>query len=163
MGLTAPIASVKEGVDTKVSWRMLPPDKGMLNYYAASLLTDYDTRLARYRKNKHFTEIPLDSDIFLKSMWALQPARTGWQAEINNHILLAELGLKPGDQIEFKLEATVYPEGKGQPIIQGFNCIYGLPIEYYKEGEKPGFFSWGDDRKFTHRIGKETSKAIIHL
>jgi len=163
MGLTAPVAAVKEGVDTKVSWRMLPPDKGMLNYYAASLLTDYDTRLARYSKYKHFTEIPLDSVIFLKSMWALQPARTGWQAEINNHILLAELGLKPGDQIELKLEATVYPDGRGQSTIQGFNSIYGLPIEYYKEGEKPGFFSWGDDRKFSHRIGKETSKAIIHL
>ena len=163
MGLTAPLAAVKEGVDTKISWRMLPPDKGMLNYYAASLLTDYDARLARYSKNKHFTEIPLDSVIFLKSMWALQPARTGWQAEINNHILLAELGLKPGDQIELKIEATVYPEGKGQPTIQGFNSIYGLPIEYYKVGEKPGFLSWGDDRKFTHRIGKETSKAIIHL
>ena len=163
MGLTAPVAAVKEGVDTKLSWRMLPPDKGMLNYYAASLLTDYDSRLARYRKHKHFSQIPLDSVIFLKSLWALQPARTGWQAEINNHVLLDALGLESGDQIELKLEATVYPNGKGQPTIQGFNNAYGLPIEYYKAGEKPGALSWGDDRKYSHRIGQVISQAVINL
>ncbi|WP_165729464.1 toxin VasX [Pseudoalteromonas sp. 31A1] len=163
MGLTAPVAAVKEGVDTKISWRMLPPDKGMLNYYAASLLTDYDSRLARYTKHKHFSQIPLDSVIFLKSLWTLQPARTGWQAEINNHVLLAALGLESGDQIELKLEATVYPNGKVQPTIQGFNSNYGLPIEYYKAGEKPGLLSFNDDRKYSHRIGQVISQAVINL
>ncbi|MFK3866119.1 hypothetical protein [Pseudoalteromonas rhizosphaerae] len=93
----------------------------------------------------------------------LQPARTGWQAEIKNHVLLAELGLKPGDQIELKLETSVYPSGKGQPTIQGFSSKYGLPIEYYKAGEKPGLLSWGDERKYSHRIGQVISQAIIHL
>ena len=93
----------------------------------------------------------------------LQPARTGWQAEIKNHVLLAELGLKPGDQIELKLETTVYPSGKGQPTIQGFNSIYGLPLEYYKEGEAPSWYEFSDDRKYSHRIGQVISQAIIHL
>ncbi|MFK3870063.1 hypothetical protein [Pseudoalteromonas rhizosphaerae] len=57
----------------------------------------------------------------------------------------------------------MYPSGKGQPTIHGFNSIYGLPIEYYKAGEKPGFFSWGDERKYSHRIGQVISQAIVKL
>jgi len=48
----------------------------------------------------------------------------------------------------------VYPESKGQPTIQGFNSTYGLPIEYYKEG---------DERKYSHRIGQVISQAVINL
>ncbi|MBB1471290.1 hypothetical protein H5232_23165 [Pseudoalteromonas sp. SG41-5] len=57
----------------------------------------------------------------------------------------------------------MYPSGKGQPTIQGFNSIYGLPIEYYKAGEKSWFFSWGDERKYSHRIGQVISQAIVKL
>ncbi|MEM5515281.1 hypothetical protein WNY79_20570 [Pseudoalteromonas sp. AS84] len=57
----------------------------------------------------------------------------------------------------------MYPNGKGQPTIQGFNSTYGLPIEYYKAGEKPGALSWGDDRKYSHRIGQVISQAVINL
>ncbi|WP_339688108.1 hypothetical protein [uncultured Pseudoalteromonas sp.] len=120
-------------------------------------------RMSRYTKHRVFKQIPLNSPILVDAIWMLQPARTGWQAEINYNAFLTEFGLQPGDQIELKLEATVYPSGKGQPTIQGFNSIYGLPIEYYKAGEKPGFFSWGDERKYSHRIGQVISQAIIHL
>ncbi|GAA60653.1 hypothetical protein P20652_2519 [Pseudoalteromonas sp. BSi20652] len=77
--------------------------------------------------------------------------------------LLAALGLESGDQIELKLEATVYPNGKDQATIQGFNSTYGLPIEYYKADEKSGALSWGDDRRYSHRIGQVISQAVINL
>ncbi|MBB1336047.1 MULTISPECIES: hypothetical protein [unclassified Pseudoalteromonas] len=119
--------------------------------------------MSRYTKHRVFKQIPLNSPILVDAIWMLQPARTGWQAEINYNAFLTEFDLQPGDQVELKLEATVYPNGKGQSIIQGFSSKYGLPIEYYKQGEAPSWYEFSDDRKYSHRIGQVISQAIIHL
>ena len=120
-------------------------------------------QMSRYTKHRVFKQIPLNSPILVDAIWMLQPARTGWQAEINYNAFLTEFGLQPGDQIELKLEATVYPSGKGQSTIQGFNSIYRLPLEYYKQGEAPSWYEFSDDRKYSHRIGQVISQAVIKL
>ncbi len=171
ISLSTPVAAVKEGVDIKLYWRVVNPTRANIiapyRGYDVEAAKKYaemiQRRMSRYTKHRVFKQIPLNSPILVDAIWMLQPARTGWQAEINYNAFLTEFGLQPGDQIELKLEATVYPSGKGQSTIQGFNSIYGLPIEYYKAGEKPGFFSWGDERKYSHRIGQVISQAIIHL
>jgi hypothetical protein len=171
IGLSTPVAAVKEGVDTKLYWRVVNPTSANIiapyRGYDIEAAKKYakiiQLKMSRYREHREFKQIPLSSPVLVDAIWMLQPARTGWQAEINYNAFLTEFGLQPGDQIELKLEATVYPNGKGQPTIQGFNSTYGLPIEYYKAGEKPGLLSFNDDRKYSHRIGQVISQAVINL
>lgn len=171
ISLSTPVAAVKEGVDTKLYWRIVNPTGANIivpyRGYDVEAAKKYaeiiQLKMSRYTKHREFKQIPLNSPILVDAIWMLQPARTGWQAEINYNAFLTEFGLQPGDHIELKLEATVYPNGKGQPTIQGFNSTYGLPIEYYKAGEKPGLLSFNDDRKYSHRIGQVISQAVINL
>ena len=79
---------------------LIAPYRGYDVEACQKVCRNHGLKMDRFRKHQKFAQIPLDSPILTNALWMLQPARTGWQAEIYYKAFLTEYGLQQGDQIE---------------------------------------------------------------
>ncbi len=135
--LTAPIVGLKDGIKTQFFYRK---DNKMI-----------------WQKENEFKEISLKQMEALNADWTLLPSRTGWRVSFTYGALRKVLGLKAYEKIEFKIEVAVYPLGKDETVLTGYQTKFSLPVNYFKgkKDEKTGTYP------FTHKPGKLTSLNII--
>lgn len=108
--LHAPVVAKKEGLDAHIYWRKVSSILG--------------------RPESEFKQINHAQLSALNADWTLFPNRSGWRFSTTYGDIRRVLKLKKGEDIEFKLTAKVYPNGKGESVFTNYNTPYALPIKY---------------------------------